>query len=149
MKRFSVSCFLAIAVLLCSGCHDSELQTYPVRGVVRFPDGKMLRQGSIEFESLDTETPQLARAEIQPDGSFVLGTHDLDDGALAGRHRAVVIANHMIGNGAERPGMIPKSPLHPKHANFRTSELEFVIQEKTNNIIIEVQYAPDDQQGRG
>ncbi len=93
----------------------------------------------------------MARAEIQPDGSFVLGTHQLDDGAIAGKYRAVVISDHMIGNGAERPGMIPDSPLDPKYSQFRTSGLEYVIEAKTNNIVIEVDYAPksDDERDKG
>ena len=134
-----------MALLLAGGC-DAGLKKYPVRGVVRFSDGKLLRQGSIEFELINSQEAYLARGEIQPDGSFVLGTEELDDGAVAGKFRAVVISNHVIGNSYERPGLIPTSKLHPKYAEFRTSGLEFDVEPKDNVIIIEVEYAPEPEQ---
>ena len=132
---------LPVCLLITGGCADSAVKTYPVRGVVVFPDGKPLRQGTVEFELIDREHPNTATAEIQSDGSFELGTFELDDGARAGRHRAVVIADHMIGNSYERPGLIPESSLHPRYRDFRSSRLVFEVKPEINNIIITVDYA--------
>lgn len=133
-----------------AGCADSSRKTYPVRGMVRFPDGKVLREGSVEFEILGREEPVTATGVIEPDGSFVLGTYDLDDGALVGKHRVVVIADHVIGSGAERPEFIPPPTLDPRYRDYRRSGLVHEVKPETNNIVIEVEYARvDDDQENG
>ncbi len=124
------------------GCSSARRDTFPVRGIVRFPDGQLLRDGTVEFEIMGRETPITATGSIGPDGSFVLGTFEVDDGALAGEHRVVVIADYVIGNGAERPGLIPEAKLHPKYRSFRTSGLVLEVQPQSNNLVIEVEYAP-------
>lgn len=124
------------------GCGTDKEETYPVRGIVRFPDGKLMREGTVEFEIMGRKEPMTATGDIGPDGSYQLGTFTLDDGAVAGQHRVVVISDHMIGNGAERPGMIPKQVLDPKYRDFRTSRLVFEVKEGNNDIAIDVQYAP-------
>jgi hypothetical protein len=139
----SLLLLLPAALLISGGCTDSAVKTYPVRGVVVFPDGKPLREGTVEFELIDREKSNTATAEIQPDGSFQLGTFALDDGARVGKHRAVVIADQLIGNGYERPGLIPESQVHPRYREFRTSKLVFEVKPEINNIIITVDYAPE------
>ena len=133
---------VALLLAVVSGCSDGNPKTYPVQGEVRFPDGKPLTKGTVEFELLDQEKPITATGEISSDGSFVLGTFELDDGAIAGRHRAVVIADHQIGTGVERPGKVPSPGLHPRYRDFKTSGLEFTVEPGENKIPIEVDYAP-------
>lgn len=138
-------CLAGFLVAICSvGCSDSSRRTYPVRGIVRFPDGKILRDGSVEFEIIGRETPVTATGVIEPDGSFVLGTYELDDGALAGKHRVVVISDYDIGSGAERPGFIPPPTLHPRYRDYRRSDLVYEVKPQTNNIVIEVEYAKEE-----
>ena len=125
-----------------SGC-GNEPKTFPVRGLVRFPDGKPLREGSIEFESSGKKgQPVTARGQIAPDGSFVLGTYDLDDGAVEGVHRAVVISDYDIGNGVERPDLLQPTRLHPKHRDFSSSGLKYTVLPEENEFIVEVEYEP-------
>ena len=126
----------------CIGCSGGPNSTYPVRGLVRFTDGKLLREGTVEFELISDAESVTATGEIQPDGSFTLGTFDVNDGAIAGSHRAVVISDVEIGNGAERPGIIAKSKLHQKYRQFRTSGLKFEVKSGRNDIVIEVEYEP-------
>ena len=148
--RFSsalVSCNVLIAIACTIGCTDSDRRTYPVTGIVRFPDGKVLRDGSVEFEIIGRDDPVTARASIGPDGSFALGTFELDDGALPGKHRVVVFADYMIGNGAERPGLIPEQQLHSKYRDYRRSELVYEVKPETNNIVVEVQYETANEDG--
>lgn len=141
MSRLAIR-FLSLSLLVqLVGCGDSAEKTYPVRGVVRFPDGQLLRSGVVEFEISDQPKPSTATGEIGPDGSFVLGTFAIDDGAMAGTHRAAVISDHPIGNGAERPGMIPPPKLHPKFREFRTSGLTFEVVSADNEFLIDVEYA--------
>ena len=134
--------FVALLLVVASGCSNRNPTTHPVHGEVRFPDGRPLTKGSVEFELLDQEMPITATGEISKDGTFLLGTFELDDGAIAGRHRAVVIADHEIGTGVERPGKLPPPTLHARFRDFKTSGLEFTVEPRDNEIIIKVDYAP-------
>jgi hypothetical protein len=132
----------ALLLAAASGCSGGNPKTHPVRGTVRFPDGKPLTHGTVEFELTDAEKPITATGQIREDGTFVLGTFAPDDGAIAGRHRAVVIADQQIGTGVERPGVLPPSALHPRFRDFKTSGLEFTVEPGENEITIPVEYAP-------
>lgn len=136
-----MSPFVALVFFL--GCGKPGLQTYPVQGIVQFPDGKVLRGGSIEFECSDGERPVLARGLVGPDGTFVLGTRTKDDGAIAGEHRVAVFSSNRVGNGVERPGLIEKSKLDEKYRSFRTSGLSFKIATEPNILVVEVDYAKE------
>ena len=138
------SSFALLLLSVFPGCFQNAPDLYPVSGIVRFPDGKILRDGTVEFELSGQERPSTSTSTIGPDGSFVLGTFTADDGAPTGKHRIVVVADYVIGNGAERPGLIPQSPLHPKYRSFDTSKLTREVKPQTNNFVIEVDYAPSE-----
>ena len=139
LRRFLPCFFLLVASL---GCSNGNPKTHGVYGVVRFSDGLPLTSGTVEFEALDYEMPIMATSEIAADGSFDLGTFDVDDGAIQGRHRVVVVSSHEIGTGAERPGLIEQSKLHPRFSDFNTSGLEFEVKPGKNEFTITVEYAP-------
>lgn len=113
-----------------------------MHGMVVYPDGQPLKEGTIEFETLDLDMPITASGEIAADGTFQLGTYTVNDGALEGRHRVAVIADYEIGTGVERPGLIPPPVLDPRFEDFQTSPLKFTIKPGTNNLLIEIDYAP-------
>lgn len=138
---------LSIALLFVAmlGCSDGNPKTYDVHGVVRFPDGMPLTSGTIEFESLGNEKSFRAISEISADGTFELGTFSMDDGAVEGRHRAIVLANHEIGTGEERPGKLEPTKLHPRFADYSTSGLEFEVKPGENEFTVSVEYV---QRGR-
>ena len=82
---------LFLAVLgLYSGCsRPGRLPTAPVRGSVKL-DGSPVTAGMIIF------LPQRGRAaqgEIRPDGSFILGTYGVSDGAIVGTHRVAIVGH--------------------------------------------------------
>ena len=124
-----------------SGC-DSRPETFLVHGMVVYPDGKPMTEGTVEFEALHQKKPITASGDINEDGTFQLGTFEVNDGAIAGTHRVAVIANYVIGTGIERPGLIPPPVLDPKFSDFKTSTLEFEVKPSSNNILVEVDYAP-------
>lgn len=136
-KCLGCSWLLGIAV----GC-SGQPTTYLVHGTVVFPDGQPLTRGTVEFEAMNQSKPITASAEIAKDGSFQLGTFAVNDGAIAGEHRVAVISDYEIGTGVERPGELPPPQLDPKFRSFKTSGLKFIVKPKTNNILIEVRYAP-------
>ena len=133
---------VVLLIVATLGCSSGNPKTHDVHGVVRFPDGLPLTAGTIEFESLNTEMPFTARGEVSEDGTFDLGTFSMTDGAVEGRHRVVVVSNHEIGTGAERPGDLEPSKLHPRFADYRTSGLEFEVKPGKNEFTVPVEYAP-------
>ena len=129
--------FLGIA----SGCSEQP-KTYLVHGMVVFPDGKPLTKGTVEFEVTASSKPITATGAIGLDGTFELGTYAAKDGAIVGQHRVVVIADHMIGTGEERPEALPPPVLDPKYHDYKTSGLTFTVKPEVNNILIEVAPPP-------
>ena len=148
MPRRFAAIFLAGLLATLSGCQDRH-KTFLVHGMVIYPDGKPLTDGIVEFEALDLKRPITAPGDINEDGTFQLGTYEVNDGAIAGKHRVAVIANYEIGTGIERPGLVPPPKLDPKFSDFKTSPLQFEIKPSSNNILVEVDYAPPQQKEEG
>jgi hypothetical protein len=96
---------LISASLLGSGCGESSPRipkTYPVQGKVTYKGQRLIR-GTIVFEP--EGAGKEGRAEIQPDGTYVLSTYREKDGAVPGTHRVSI-------NGATGKA---KSTLIPPH----------------------------------
>lgn len=127
------ACILLVAVG-CSGQH----RTYPVNGKVQFANGLPVKVGTVELKS--SEHPEIqARGTIEQDGSFSLTTYKENDGAIAGKHFAVivqlVIAEEVENHVASTYGVID-----PKHSTYATSGLTVDIQpNQPNDIVIEVE----------
>lgn len=136
---------LSIVLGLSTGCTPSGEATYPVSGLVRFSDGRVLREGSVEFEIIGRTPPITATSLIASDGTFTLGTFTLDDGALPGEHRVAIFSDPMIGTGAERPGLIPESPLPPRYSSFDNSGIVLSVLPEDNQLIIEIESVAEPQ----
>ena len=119
-------------LLLCCGCGRGKLETLPASGRVIFEDGQPVQLGTIEFESV--EHGVVARGKIGADGKFVLGTYSEKDGAVAGRHRAVVTQLFVTdpigasGHKHDHGGIVDLS-----YASFDTSPLSYTIKEDEQN----------------
>jgi len=137
---------LSILLCLVCGCSDQP-QTYAVLGMVVYPDGKPVTSGTVEFELIVSRNRITAAGDIAPDGTFQLGTFESTDGALAGRHRVAVIADHEVGTEVERPELLPPKILNPRFSDFGTSGLEVEVGPRLNNILVQVDYAPLSQEG--
>jgi hypothetical protein len=76
------------------GCGPQQEATYPVDGLVRFPDGDPVRLGTVEFRRVIAANPEaprwIARGTIDQEGHFTLSTFQPGDGALAGNHEVIV-----------------------------------------------------------
>ena len=116
-----------------------------MHGMVVYPDGQPLTRGTVEFELVTDKDHITATGEINPDGTFQLGTFEEADGAVIGSHRAAVIADFDIGTEEERPELLPPAILDPKFSDLDTSGLKFEIEAKTNRILVEVDYAPPEE----
>ena len=132
--------FLCCVLLLAGmGCSNDRLPTYPVSGQIIFPDGQPVRTGLIELRSI--EHGLNARGQIARDGSFVLGTYEAADGAVAGKHAAIVMQFLASDSGPEIEHD-HGDPVDIKFADYTTSPLQFEIQPGEANVLsVQVQRA--------
>jgi hypothetical protein len=104
-----------------TGCGSGRVATYPVTGSVRFDDGEPVRFGVIEFRPDSGGTS--ARAQLGRDGSFILGTYAVDDGAAEGSYRVIVVQHFNMPPRASRAQMPSEHAEHAanSHANARVA----------------------------
>jgi hypothetical protein len=117
---------LTAVAALSAGCSDGRPTRVPVSGQVLI-DGQPLTVGNIKF------VPDGARAssgKLDSQGRFTLTCYDGEDGVVPGRHRAQISAMEVI-SASKVKWLAP-----PKYADFRTSELEFEINEPTDDLKI-------------
>lgn len=122
-----------------SGCGDASPRTYPVRGKVVFADGTPLSTGGVVLSesASDGSAAVNARGAIAPDGTFELTTFNPGDGAVPGKHRVLVRAQRDPTIFLEH-GIPPKPVIDPRLEQYDTSELQFTVEEKSNDLTIEV-----------
>jgi hypothetical protein len=120
-------------LLLLAGCQSSRTQ--PVTGRVVFKDGTPLTGGWVMLESVDRAKTQGARAEIQKDGTFQLGTYGSSDGAIEGTHRVLILPPPPpVGASPAKAAVI-----HPRFRSFSTSNLECTVGKAQNHFVFEVE----------
>jgi hypothetical protein len=131
----TVSCAIGLSV----GC-GGDNAVHPVRGHVQAADGRRPTFGTVELKA-DTGG-LIASGKIEQDGSFRLSTYRNGDGAVAGRHRAIIV---QMVNTEHLP--LEKHhhvlDIHPRYARYETSGLEFTIKAGgQNDLEIVVDEAP-------
>lgn len=122
---------LALCTLWLAGC-GSGGATYPVSGKVTFPDGTPLAHAQVSFES--TTEPIGAVGTTDANGVYKLTTYELDDGAIPGEHRVLVMPpppptpEHDEASG--KPLVYAKTPpvIDPKFSRFETSGLTYTVE---------------------
>jgi hypothetical protein len=115
---------LFAAALLLAGCRDDgRFSTYSAGGTVKMHDGRPLAGGAILCES---PHGLAARAVIEDDGTFRLGTYGEADGAVEGKHR-VAIRPPTPDNFD--PDAAPAAPLliDQRYLTMDTSGIEFSV----------------------
>ena len=129
---------LLATCLKLAGCGEPSVALYPVSGKVTYPDGTAVTGGVVEFQSVEAETSgRNARSPIGQDGSFSLVTIGIGDGAVAGRHRAIVQGPRRRTE-IEEGESSPPPTIDRKFRSYATSGLEFVVETKANEITIVV-----------
>ncbi len=131
---------LALLAALAAGCGTTPT-LHPVGGTVTLPDGKPAVGCIVEFSSDSPGTTGMnARGVVQPDGSFTLetrvGAKDLP-GALAGPHRAVIVAPALAGSGV--PGAVNAVLVPEKYSDYATSKLTFEVVPGSNTFPIQLE----------
>lgn len=118
----SYSSQLCLIVLVfsatCVGCSRTGSPVAKVKGRVLL-DGKPMSMGSVV--TLPT-AGRGAKAFIQHDGSFQLGTYAAADGALIGTHKAAVVAYEQPAHAGPESGngklLVPKKYINPESSGL-------------------------------
>ncbi len=133
--RFALTCG-ALAILL-AGCGESNRPifqtTYPVRGRVVLAKGSPVPGGQLEFHPENPELPE-ARAAIKSDGTFVVGTYKVNDGAVPGRFTVTIDA--LVYDKAGNLRTSKSLPIPRKYADVRTSGLQVEIRAEPNEVTL-------------
>jgi hypothetical protein len=92
---------LVIVCLSAPGCDAPPYQLAPVHGTVTL-DGQPLSGANVMFAPRargdEVNAGKPAFGQLQPDGSYVLGTYDDEDGAVVGEHSVTIIR---VGGGTK------------------------------------------------
>jgi hypothetical protein len=124
---------LAPLLAICAtGCGDNRAEVFPVQGKVIFPDGKPVRQGTVELLSMDHRIN--AAGTIRDDGTFVLGTYTDSDGACAGKHK-VIVTQLIIADRKIRHQVDHGSPVDPSFGSYSHTPLTVEIRPQELNQI--------------
>ena len=134
-------CWLALCGLLAGawGC-GGKVALHPVRGHVQAADGRRATFGTVEI--MAEPGGEIASGAIQRDGSFQLSTVRDGDGAVAGRHRAIIV---QVVDTEHLP--LEKHhhvlDVHPRHGRYETSGLQVTVEPgKKNYVELIVDEAP-------
>jgi hypothetical protein len=124
----------SLVMLTFGGCFSGQKPTYPTQGKLVWENGspaKELAGGMVIFQC-DAEVMS-AKAPIDQEGSFTLGTYSLNDGAVAGKHK-VSIAQPAPETGEYRPLEV----VDRKYETMETTDLEATIEPKRNDLVLKV-----------
>ncbi len=117
---------VAALVLFAAGC--AEQRIHPVRGTVKFADGKPLAAGRVTIDTGDALTGSWGA--IQPDGTFVMGTNTPTDGVPAGTFRVAIVGAITQPSG-DQVMLDPKPLIHERYTRPETSGLTFTVPDQT------------------
>jgi hypothetical protein len=137
-----VVCVLILAGA--AGCGRGKV--YPAGGKVVFPDGTPLVGGYVNTEPAGGDAKVSARGQIQPDGTFRLGTFADDDGAVEGEHRVLIVPPEDTVVDERKPR---KPTVHDRYRRFETSGLTITVtRDKRKNDFTLTVHKPGPEPGR-
>ena len=124
------------------GCGSGQLPAYPVEGNVVFQDGGWPMFGTIEFYNQEHKIN--ARGKLNRDGKFTLTTYKEGDGAIAGKHKVVII--QIVTDPTGPLGESKMKVVHNhgalvarKYLDYRTSGLACDIKQGINSVELVVE----------
>jgi hypothetical protein len=122
----------------CSGTSAIEPQAlYVTKGKVELADGKPLSSGKIEFVPLQAKVAETI-GDINPDGSFAIKTHDLDqgEGASAGDYKIRIRPGRksLVRRGELLVVDRSRLPYNAKYLDEETSQLTATVKPEPNEL---------------
>lgn len=121
-------------VLSLVGCGGPKLAS--VAGKVVFPDNTPLTSGTVVFNPID-ENPYAAQGQIQPDGTFRLGTTRPGEGAYPGKYQVSI----------EPYDDVAGKMVDPRFENVKTSGLEYTVLPGSNDFTITIEKSNKKKRG--
>ncbi|MFT5526613.1 MAG: hypothetical protein ACI9G1_000964 [Pirellulaceae bacterium] len=125
-----------LSLLLLTGCGAAT--THPVQGKVVFIGSEMaaseLAGHTVTIETTDIQSPVSGTGVVTEDGTFEIGTYDMNDGAVLGQHRVVLTPPLPPVDEPEPPRLI-----HSKHFLFDTSGWQITITPGINEVTLQVE----------
>jgi hypothetical protein len=111
------NCLVAAAIITaisCVGCGEqSSYEVAVVRGTVTL-DGKPITGGKVMFAPIaqgqNAKAGKPGFGAIGTDGSFVISTYGVEDGAVVGKHWVSVMRNLKIGDSEQPSTEKPEMP---------------------------------------
>jgi hypothetical protein len=126
-------CCLSLLLVL-TGCGSGQPALHAVTGTVRF-EGQPAAGFAVEFSSEDAPTQGVSAVGVaDPEGHFVLETRQAGRqkrGAVAGRHRVVVLPPPAFGDAASTILPVPL-----RYADYETSGLTADVQPSQDNKVL-------------
>ena len=128
LSRARVALAAAAFVGVLSGCQGDAPKVVPVKGVINL-DGQPLAGG---FIATVPASGRGAKATVQADGTFELGTYASNDGAVPGTHKVAVVAREPSADSS------PEAPLGKllvpvKYTDPVTSQLTIEVKASGDN----------------
>jgi hypothetical protein len=129
---------MAIGLGGCGGTSAIEPQAlYVTKGKVVLADGRPLSSGKIEFVPLQAKVAETI-GEINPDGSFTIKTHDLDqgEGASVGDYKIRIRPGRkdLVRRGASLVVDRSRLPFNAKYLDEETSQLTATVKPGPNEL---------------
>ena len=119
-----------------AGCGSNAPELAPATGNVIYK-GEPVLFGSVQFQPITGG--QFARGDIQPDGSFVLSTAELGEGAPVGLNRVRITSfesQNPRAKGTFQPAdnepIVGRSLIPRRYSSFGTSGLQAEVKSGTN-----------------
>lgn len=137
ISNFNMTLLSLLLVLAAGGCGgDDRLETAPVTGTVTY-NGDPLQIGSLLFVPVGGGPS--AQANIEPDGSYTMGTYDLTDGAIPGEHKVMITAITSPGGSGLPEDQIdgdgaPVSVIPEMFGDLEKSGLVVKVKSGSNNV---------------
>lgn len=127
--------YAALPVVLLAGCSDYREtalpETFPVSGRILQASGAPVTWGVVTFNPMD-RNGQEATAEIEPDGTFRMGTFGKDDGARPGRYRVTIDPRSYRAGGKGK--IDPHNQIPKMYRSEETTPLEVEVRAQDNEL---------------
>ncbi|MDB5347217.1 MAG: hypothetical protein JWP89_5594 [Schlesneria sp.] len=138
--------WLLVAVLTCaagcSGCQKAE--TFPVKGTL-LVGGKPAGRANLVFHAVDQRVIARPVGFTDPDGSFRLMTHAIDDGAAPGEYVVTIFwrDESVPFDACAGDELIKHDRLRGLYFDSRKSTLRATVRREPNEVVIEVEGSAD------
>jgi hypothetical protein len=131
-------------VVACSGCGKAD--TFPVKGKLLI-GGKPAARANLMFHAVDQRIIARPVAFTEPDGSFRLMTHSIDDGAPRGDYVVTIFwrDESIPFDGCAGDDLIKHDRLRGLYFDRTKSTLRATVRPESNEVIIQAE-GPIDQE---